>query len=55
MQGKARVAPRNIQFKNDVQIREIPSRTAEEKNTADGNAWNPNLPEVRLFSFFFFM
>lgn len=53
MQSKARVAPRNIQFKNDVQIREIPSRNAEDKHTVDDDAWDPNLTEVSLFSFVF--
>lgn len=48
MQQKIRVAPRNIQFKDSVQIREIPSRNVGDKEDERRESWDPNLAEVRI-------
>ena len=44
-QKPARVAPRNIQFKDDVDIRQIP-RNDEGGQGFDGQSWDPNLYNV---------
>ena len=48
MQNKARVTPRNIQFKDSVQIREIPSRNVDDTAANRRESWDPNLSEVRI-------
>lgn len=47
MQQKIRVTPRNIQFKHDVQIREIPRKSVDVDDTTRRKSWDPNLTEVR--------
>ena len=46
MKKKARVSPspRNIQFKDDVQIKEIPT---DEFDSKTQESWDPYLSEVR--------
>ena len=53
MQNKARVTPRNIQFKDSVQIREIPSRNVDDTAANRRESWDPNLSEVRIRLCFF--
>lgn len=46
---KLRVTPRNIQFQDAVQIREIPRQNSEsliEFNESRRPSWDPNLAEV---------
>lgn len=49
MQQQARVAPRNIQFKDDIQVREIPNRATDDLESSRRESWNPNLSEVSDF------
>ena len=49
MQKKARVAPRNIQFKETVQIREIPDDDADLHNLSKRPSWDPDLTGVGRF------
>ncbi len=47
MQKTVRVAPRNIQFKDNVQIKEIPRRDADLDDSIRRLSWDPNLNDVR--------
>jgi hypothetical protein len=47
MHKKARVSPKNIQFTDDIQIKEIPRDDLEKKES-----WDPYVTEVRYYSFF---
>ena len=44
-QKPARVTPRNIQFKDSVDIRQIP-RNDESGQGLEGQSWDPNLYNV---------
>lgn len=49
MSKQARVTPRNIQFLNEVQVKEIPSIHADPDNLSQHIEWDPNLTGVRYF------
>jgi hypothetical protein len=53
MQKKARVTPRNIQFKEHVQIKEIPSNKLHDTSLKERQSWDPHLTEVRHHLVFF--
>lgn len=51
MQKSARVTPRNIQFEENVQVKEIPRVDDEVDESTRRTSWDPNLNDVRCFSF----
>lgn len=53
MSKPARVAPRNIQFKNDVDVRQIPRNDEGANDGNDGQSWDPNLRNVPSTVVFF--
>jgi hypothetical protein len=52
MQKKTRVSPKNIQFKDDIQIKEIPRDDLHTSNSEKQESWDPRLTEVRHYNFF---
>lgn len=51
MQPKIRVAPRNIQFIDNVQIKEIPRKSVDNAETIRRESWDPRLNEVKNRAF----
>jgi hypothetical protein len=48
MEKTIRVAPRNIQFKDKIQVREIPNNDEELFQSVRKNSWDPNLNVRRI-------